>query len=111
MVGGEGAYNISGGSVGQTTDAGDWFSVGESLPGSLNVSGDAVVNAVASGMLIGRFDGGEGTLEITGSSAMVNVTALRVGLDSDGMDSLATGTLSWIADAKWRHTNFFGWCD
>ena len=97
--GGSGTYNISSGTVGQTADAGDWFSVGESLPGGLSVSGDATVNAVAMGMLVGRDDGGVGTLEITGSSATINVSDLRVGIDSDGLDSPATGTLSWIADA------------
>ena len=98
--GGSGAYNISGGSLTQLPFANDWMSIGEGLDGSLNVSGDAIVEANANGMIVGRFDGGIGLLEITGSNATVDVQDLRVGIDDMGMDTTATGTLSWIADAN-----------
>ena len=95
--GGSGTYNISGGSVTLTAD---WFTVGENQPGALNISGDASVEAtLALGMIVGRDDNGAGTLEVTGSSASINVADLRAGVDARGLDSTATAIMSWIADA------------
>ena len=96
--GASGSYNISGGTLNQEFFADDFISVGEAQAGALNISGDAEVNAAANGMIVGRFDGGDGTVEITGSNASVSVTDLRVGIDDMGMDTTAVGTLSWIAD-------------
>jgi hypothetical protein len=97
-AGGSATYDISGGSV--SANNGN-FAIGQEGAGTLNVSGTSVVSQLSGGtdaILVGGFAAlshvGTGDLNITGSSASISGSDLRVG---DTAESV--GTLNWIADA------------
>ena len=91
--GSDSTYNLSGGSL---SNSSDWFTVGEDGAGTLNVSGSGSASATANGMIIGRNDnaGSVGVLDIVGSSASVTVSDLFVDNATQ-----AQATINWTADA------------
>ena len=94
-----GTYNHTGGTVSVNTD--DALTIGESSTGVYNLSGTAVVTATAAtatrGVIIGRNSGADGTLNITGSTASITASDLRIGVDSSDSPQ-APGTINFTAD-------------
>ena len=98
---GTAVYNHSAGTVNVgLVSMGDALTVGENASGTYNASGTADINS--PNLLVGRNGGGDGLLEITGSSVTIDLADdLRVGLQSGAAanDQGANGEISYIADA------------
>ena len=98
---GTGTFNITGG----TYNAGSGASasaisaiVGESGAGTVNLSGGSF-NATAN-VHFGANDGAAGVFNVIGSDATADFGGdLLIGLNGDGVDTTALGTLSFTADA------------
>ena len=101
-------YNHSAGTLNVgLVSMGEALTVGENATGTYNASGTADINAPF--LLVGRNAGGDGLLEITGSSVAIDLAQeLRVGLQSGAgfNDAGASGELSYIADAGGVSTIF-----
>lgn len=93
--GATGVANVSGGTIDTTAGAGAY--IGEGGTGTLNLSGTATL--LGGALRIGLNDGGIGLTEISGSGVTVDITDLSLGLNSDGLDTTALGTLSFVADS------------
>ena len=103
--GGSATFNHSGGTLNQGfTNMNEALSIGEDGAGTYNASGTATIDA--TGVLVGRNAGGDGLLEVVGSSVAFNTDDLAIGLQSDGVDGGAMGALSFIADAAGVSTIF-----
>lgn len=95
--GSTGTLNASGGTINSTAGAGAY--IGEGGTGTFNLSSSAILNT--NNLRIGLNDGAIGEFAITGSSASVSVAGdLTIGLNADGVETTAEGTLSFIADAS-----------
>lgn len=89
--GGDVTYDISGG---EAISNGDVFVVAEVGTAQFNVSGTASIEANGNAFIIGRNDGANGTMVITGSQATINVNDLQMDLETTSI-----ATLSFVADS------------
>jgi hypothetical protein len=92
--GGTGTINASGGVINSLTN-GIW--IGEGSTGTANFSGNVDVNG--GWLYIGGNNGSVGEVNIIGSAVTVDATNLYLGLDGNGVDTTAVGTLNFIADS------------
>ena len=100
-AGADGLYDISGG---QLIHNSDWISVGDNFGGAGNTTGTMIVSGTASidatvgnGIIVGRNDGAIGALDIIGDSASIVTNNFYVGVNDAGVDTTATGSLSFVA--------------